>query len=96
MVKPPPVPDAQPPTADALPPGASVYVRFEGTSAGPDGLPLSGDPLVPLTADVTDLEQPGVDYVRFDVLFDLDTLGNGVTGSSPRPALTFTRIPFRF
>ena len=81
---------------DALPPGAEVYVRFEGAAAGEDGQPASGEPLVPLTGDVTALELPGVAFVRFDVLFDIDADGEGATGGSPLPALAFTRIPFRF
>jgi hypothetical protein len=35
-------------------------------------------------------------YMRFEVEFDVDRLGTGVTLQSPRPALDFLRLPFRY
>jgi len=84
---------------DSLPATAEVQIRFEATSADVDGLPVSPS-LVPLTSNIGDLNtspfNKDLRFIRFEVLFDIDALGNGLSPSSPIPAIDFLRIPFRY
>ena len=48
------------------------------------------------TTDIADLTAAQPDFIRFDVIFNLDALNNGLTSDNPVPALDFTRIKFRF
>lgn len=82
---------------DFIPDSVAVQFRFEGAPAGVDGLPDVGSAFhVPLTPDITDLNANAPDFIRFEVLFDLDALNEGLSASSPRPSLDFSRIKFRF
>lgn len=82
-----------------LPDSVAVKFSFETAVAGVDGLPnpaLGGSGWVTDIADINDEIAGTVDFIRFEVTFDLDALGAGLTESSPRPALDFLRLMFRF
>jgi hypothetical protein len=80
-----------------IPASVAVQFRFEGAPAGPDGLPdVTAPSHVPMTSDITDLNTTAPDFIRFEVLLDLDALGAGLSASSPRPGLDFSRIKLRF
>ncbi|MCK6448814.1 MAG: hypothetical protein L6Q99_20660 [Planctomycetes bacterium] len=85
-------------TVDSLPDSASVLVQFEVTTA--DSL---GAPVEPATfGTVYDLSTLAgttlgtARFIRFDVTFDIDVLGAGLTATNPKPSLDFIRIPFRY
>ena len=86
--------------ADFLPDSVDVQFRFQSAPAGLDGLPDPGSTsAVDWTTDIADLNgvpAGDVDFIRFEVLFDLDAQGTGLTETSPRPALDFLRLMFRF
>ena len=46
--------------------------------------------------DVDELNLEAWDWIRFQVEFDLDTVGAGVTLATPKPALQHLRVSFRF
>lgn len=80
-----------------MPNNVTVQFQFEAAPAGPDGLPdVGAASYVPLTSDISDLNAVAPDFIRFDVLFNLDALNAGLSATSPRPALDFSRIKFRF
>jgi hypothetical protein len=85
--------------ADLLPPSASVQIEFQATSATLSGQPdeSAGAPST-WVADIDLLDgNPDWRFVRFRVRFDIDALMTGnLSGSTPRPALEFLRIPFFF
>ena len=80
----------------ALPPNASVTVTFQGTGETPLGLPDENAILVDWTGNATNLNVPGVSFVRFEVLFDVDVTSSGFTAATPLQELLFQRTPFRF
>ena len=80
----------------------SVDVQFTFQSAGVDA---SGAPDVTAlgfqdwTSDIGLINAKGagtVEFIRFEVLFDLDALGAGLSATSPRPSLDFSRVTWRF
>lgn len=84
--------------SDDLPSSAAVFLRLEATSADSLGQPdlaastgWTADPAV-----LNAIPNGDVRFVRFDVLFDIDALGQGLSASSPVPSLEFLRLPFRF
>jgi len=85
---------------DFLPDSVDVQFRFESAPAGIDGLPDPTSPAaISWTTDIADLSAVpagDLDFIRFEVLFDLDAQGSGLTETSPRPALDFMRLMFRF
>jgi hypothetical protein len=84
---------------DSLPASAEVQIRFEATSADVNGLPVL-PPLVPLTSNISNLNTSPLNkdlrFIRFEILFDIDALGAGLSPTSPIPAIDFLRIPFRY
>jgi len=87
-------------TQDSLPASANISVKFEGAAAKLDGTPDTTTLLVPKTANIADFNTPTtlgkIQFVRFEVEFDIDALSTGLSPASPRPELEFLRIPFRF
>ncbi len=87
-------------TGDSLPASSSISVSFEGTGATFDGNPDTANILVPSTTDITDLFDPSlaapIRFFRYEVEFNIDVGGTTLSAASPRPALDFLRIPFRF
>jgi hypothetical protein len=91
---------------DSLPPTASVRIRFQATGATA-GVP---DPAKALPFDPTG--QAGVwatdpaalnvagnesmRYFRFEVRFDIDALGAGLTPTNPIPTVEFLRFPWHY
>lgn len=82
---------------DSLPDSVSVEFSFEGAGTDAEGLPDTTAPnAVASTHDIADLTAGQPDFIRFDVLFNLDALGAGLSSNNPVPSLDFTRIKFRF
>ncbi len=81
---------------DRLPDSASIQVLFQATTATSQGLPQE-PPALAFTPDAAALNT-GTDhrFLRFQVLFDVDTLGQGLTLDSAQPALRFLRLPFAY
>ncbi len=81
---------------NSLPDTASITIQFEATTASVLGQPI--DPVTPMfTPDITTLND-GTDYrfLRFQVLFDIDTMTQGLGLDSPQPGLRFLRLPFAY
>jgi hypothetical protein len=85
---------------DFLPDTAFVRISFQGAAEDGSGQPNESAPLVPWTSDITDFNDPlltgQVQFIRFEVEFDLDAQGTGVSGETQPVTLDFLRIPFRF
>jgi len=92
-----------------FPADTAVRITFDATVRGVDGEPSEvaafSHPDGPgggfFTGDLSELSQPGQpawDFVRFRVDFDLNTDPNasGVDLSTPRPGLSFLRLPFEY
>ena len=77
------------------PEDAEVTTFFQATTADSEGNPNESASTA-LVTDIGDLNLAEYDYYRFRVHFNLSTSGQKVTGSTPRPALDFFRVPFRF
>jgi hypothetical protein len=84
---------------DSLPDSTTVQIEFQATTAT-----LTGEPdesATAVSAWVTDITMlngnPDWRFVRFRVRFDIDAQMTGVLNAdTPRPALEFLRVPFRF
>jgi len=80
---------------DTIPPDAAVRIQFDAAMAGTDGEP---DPTTALsatsgwTSDPALLSSGAWDFVRFQVLFDLDASGDGWSLAEGRPALNFVKL----
>lgn len=74
-------------------------VRFQATGADGFGNPDETNPLVDWTADIAqfNLLPPGeLRFFRFQVEFDLDAQGTGVSAQTEPVSLDFLRVPFVF
>jgi len=79
----------------ALVPGSSITLRFQGAKADAFGLPDETSPLVDWTSDPADfatLQAGDLDFLRFEVRFEVDQLGL----DGEQPALDWLRIRFGF
>lgn len=87
-------------TLDSMPASANVRVKFEGAAAKVDGTPDETAILVAKTSDIANFNTPAtlgkLQFIRFEVEFDIDALSTGLLPSSPRPELEYLRLPFRF
>jgi hypothetical protein len=84
---------------DALPPTHGVRFRFDATGADAAGHPDEGNMLISGTGDVSSFNAllPGeLKFFRFEVEFDLDAAGTGLTPATDPIVLDFLKIPFRF
>jgi hypothetical protein len=85
---------------DVLPVNQEIRLRVQALGALPDGTPDLVSPLVPWTPNVAEISSSNVvdavQFLQFEVTFDLDKGGAGVSGNSPLPSLEFLRLPFRF
>jgi hypothetical protein len=84
---------------DLLPDSRFVRILFQGAADDGTGRADEASPLVDWTADVTrfGLLAPGaLDFVRFQVVFELDAEGGGFDPEADSLALDFLRWPFRF
>jgi hypothetical protein len=84
---------------DLLPDSRFVRILFQGAADDGTGRADEANPLVDWTADVTrfGLLAPGtLDFVRFQVEFELDALDAGFDPVAEPLALDFLRLPFRF
>jgi len=89
--------------ADVLPGTAAVRITFDAARADVFGNPDESDLLVEDSADITDFHDPALvdpgelQFFRFNVVFDLDALGIGLTSETESDvSVDFLRIPFRF
>jgi len=84
---------------DLLPDSRSVRILFQGAADDGTGNADELAPLVDWTADVTEFGRlaPGaLDFVRFQVEFELDADGNGFDPEAEPLALDFLRLPLRW
>ncbi|QDU68784.1 hypothetical protein [Engelhardtia mirabilis] len=85
---------------DQVPLTQEIRMRIQGLGENASGGPDLQTPLVPWTSDPGLLSQPllldGLRFLQFEVTFDLDSGGGGVTGNTVLPELNFLRIPIRF
>jgi hypothetical protein len=90
---------------DSLPTSANVSIFLSATTADSLGNPelIYGvnldEPLVNNTPDVAALNFPAnqdLRFVRFEVLFDIDALIQGLSPTSPIPSLEFMRVGFKY
>jgi hypothetical protein len=76
-----------------------VRILFQGAADDVTGRPDELEPLVDWTADVSrfNLLPPGaLDFVRFQVEFDLDADEDGFDPDDEPLVLEFLRLPMRF
>ncbi len=82
---------------DMMPSDAKVQILFDAAHAGPDG---EADPATALsaasgwTSDPTVLSSQGWDFVRFQVLFDMDASGDGWSMADGLPILNFIKLVY--
>jgi len=86
---------------DSLPPSAGVFLKFQAAPATSGGLPNAAAAVPPVPgSDVAvlnaDVGNPCFRFLRFQVEFDIDKLGQGITPQTPLPSLDFLRLPFRY
>jgi hypothetical protein len=79
----------------AYPEDSEITTYFEATTADSEGNP-NESATTGLVTDITDLNLAEYDFFRFRVHFNLSKSGAQVTGSTPKPAFDFFRVPFRF
>ncbi|HUR28723.1 MAG TPA: hypothetical protein VM509_11095, partial [Planctomycetota bacterium] len=87
--------------ADALPASAAVFLKFQAAPATAGGVPDLANAVPPIPgSDVSVLNGSPINadfrFLRFQVEFDIDKLGTGITPTSPLPAVDFLRLPFRY
>ena len=83
----------------ALPDTAFVRILFQGAADDGNGNPDETTPLVDWTADVSQFsaQAPGaLQFLRFEVEFDLDAQGTGVSSDTQPVSLDFLKVPFLF
>jgi hypothetical protein len=84
---------------DVIPDTGFVKILFQATGAGPEGEPIEGLPVVDWTPDIADLSaQPAgaIQFFRWEVEFNLDSAGAGLTVDTEPISLEFLRVPFSF
>lgn len=83
---------------DVIPDTGYVKILFQATGADPAGQPVE-TPLVDWTPDIGDLSsQPAgsIKFFRWEVEFNLDSAGAGLTVDTEPISLEFLRVPFSF
>jgi hypothetical protein len=87
--------------ANALPSSASVSLRFQAVGDNGNGAPDEDHPLTdpPWRSDISafnDLSAGALRYFRYEVEFDLDKDGLGITADTAPVTIDFLKIPFVF
>jgi len=84
---------------DALPASAFVRIEFQATGANTFGAADEDNILIDFTGDISEFNalNPGdIQFFRFEVEFDLDAAGAGVSVDTQQVVMDFLRIPFTF
>jgi hypothetical protein len=84
---------------DTIPDTGFVKILFQATGVGPDGLPDEANPVVDWTPNVSELSAAGaggLQFFRWEVEFNLDSEGVGLTVDTAPISLDFLRVPFSF
>ena len=86
---------------DSLPVNAGVVLKFQAAPATSGGLPDEAAAVPSLPAsDVSVLNTSPINadfrFLRFQVEFDIDKSGSGISPTTPLPAVDFLRLPFRY
>jgi len=83
-------------TADSIGPESRIQVEFQGLGAGLAGQP--GAVIVDWTTNMSTLSTAPqtIEFVKFRVTFDIDTLNNGISGTEQLPSLDFVRFLLQF
>jgi hypothetical protein len=86
-------------TESLLPPNAFVRIRFQAAAGDGLGGVDEQNPLVDWTADIarfSTLPEGALRFFRFQVEFELDAQGQGLSSDTAPVTLDFLRIPFVF
>ena len=83
---------------DSLPSSATIKIQLEATRADINGNPDPTGIIGPTSnlALLNAVPNGTLRFVRFQVLFDIDAQGAGLSPSSAIPSLEFFRLPFRY
>jgi hypothetical protein len=84
---------------DSLPATAFVSLRFQATTDNGNGAPEETSPLWGWTSDISEfnaLPAGALQYLRYEVEFDLDSDGSGPFSLPAPVSLDFLKIPFVF
>jgi hypothetical protein len=78
-----------------------VFLKFQAAPATAGGVPNLAQAVPPVPgSDVGVLNASPLNasfrFLRFQVEFDIDKFGVGITPATPLPALDFLRLPFRY
>ena len=82
-----------------LPTSAFVRLRFQAAADDGSGQPYEANPLVDWTGDISRfnaLPAGELQFFRFEVEFDLDAQGLGLSAETEPVTLDFLRVPFVF
>jgi hypothetical protein len=76
---------------DSLPSSTSVRVQFQGTDDPSDSSSFIPSP-TGWGSDLSALE--GLQFIRYRVTFDIDATDSGVSQASPKPEMSYIKLPF--
>lgn len=80
---------------DSLPDGTAVRIQFQGAEQSAAGSNEPGTPFPGSNTWTSDLSQlEGYRFIRYQVLFDIDANGTGLDLSTPRPLMSYFKVPF--
>lgn len=80
---------------DSLPSNTQVRIQFQGAEQSAAGSNEPGTPFPGANTWTSDLSQlEGYRFIRYQVLFDIDAQSSGVNLATPRPLLSYFKLPF--
>ncbi len=80
---------------DALPDSATVRIQFQGAEESGAGTNEPGTPFPDTNTWTSDLSQlEGQRFIRYQVLFNIDAESTGVDLTTPRPLMSYFKVPF--
>ena len=80
---------------DALPDSSTVRIQFQGAEQSGAGTNEPGTPFPGTNTWTSDLSQlEGQRFIRYQVLFNIDALSEGVDLTTPRPLMSYFKLPF--
>ena len=83
--------------SDALPDTSEVRIQFQGAEESTTDDNEPGPPFPDTNTWTSDLSQlEGYRFIRYQVLFNIDAQSEGVDLSTPRPLLSYIKVPYTF
>ena len=76
---------------DSMPTSTSISIMFQGTDDIDDPLAIVPG-ATSWTADLSDID--GKRFFRYRITFDIDAIDSGVTQASPKPEMSYIKLPF--